>query len=171
MVQRSAPSWLVFRPGSSYWVPAKPSASNIAKLVEKLSNPLTEEESLAFTSAAGWPSSSYFLNVSRIAGNGSPEPVLKDTEGAPYASSLVVNAPYASSRKFVNSLSKKSQSPPNFWCAGPGWVNVGPPDVSLNKFWEHSRSMLLSEIGARKADVAGGSCDTCCANVRSGLER
>lgn len=60
-VRRLAPDWLPFRPGSSYWVPPKRPTDNIVELVEKLTNPLTEEESLSLSSARGWPSSSFFL--------------------------------------------------------------------------------------------------------------
>ncbi|GMH03142.1 hypothetical protein Nepgr_004981 [Nepenthes gracilis] len=61
IVRRSAPDWLPFLPGSSYWVPPKPRAQNIVELVGKLTNPLTEEEGLSLTTVRGWPSSSYFL--------------------------------------------------------------------------------------------------------------
>ncbi|KAK6944606.1 hypothetical protein RJ641_025708 [Dillenia turbinata] len=64
MVKRSAPDWLPFIPGSSYWVPPRPSPYNIAELLGKLvsaSNHLSEEQALSFTTARGWPSASYFL--------------------------------------------------------------------------------------------------------------
>ncbi|GMH13610.1 hypothetical protein Nepgr_015451 [Nepenthes gracilis] len=61
VIRRSAPDWLPFIPGSSYWVPPKPSTDNFVKFVGKLTNPLTEEEILSLTTARGWPSSSYFL--------------------------------------------------------------------------------------------------------------
>ncbi|CAN1139648.1 hypothetical protein LINPERHAP1_LOCUS15002 [Linum perenne] len=64
LVRRAAPDWLPFVPGSSYWVP--PPRSNagsygIAQLVDKLANPLTDEESLSGTTVRGWPSSDYFI--------------------------------------------------------------------------------------------------------------
>ncbi|CAN8304979.1 unnamed protein product [Cochlearia groenlandica] len=65
-VRRSAPDWLPFVPGGSYWVPPPGSVSEshgIAKLVANLANPLTHEESLSTNSSSsrGWPSSDYFL--------------------------------------------------------------------------------------------------------------
>ncbi|KAJ7952063.1 Serine/arginine repetitive matrix protein 2, putative isoform 2 [Quillaja saponaria] len=61
IVRRSAPDWLPFLPGSSYWVPPPRSSSNtLAQLVDKLANPLTEEESMSVTTVRGWPSSAFF---------------------------------------------------------------------------------------------------------------
>ncbi|KDP25055.1 hypothetical protein JCGZ_22590 [Jatropha curcas] len=64
IVRRAAPDWLPFLPGSSYWVPPPRSTAGslgIAQLVEKLANPLTDEESLSTTTVRGWPSSDYFV--------------------------------------------------------------------------------------------------------------
>ncbi|XP_010539608.1 PREDICTED: uncharacterized protein LOC104813630 [Tarenaya hassleriana] len=62
IVRRSAPDWLPFVPGASYWVPPPRSQPHgIAQLVEKLANPMTDEESLSTTSDRGWPSSDYFI--------------------------------------------------------------------------------------------------------------
>lgn len=62
IVRRSAPDWLPFLPGSSYWVPPPRSQSyGIAQLVEKLANPLTPDQSLSTTTVRGWPSSDYFI--------------------------------------------------------------------------------------------------------------
>ncbi|KAJ9139565.1 hypothetical protein P3X46_030290 [Hevea brasiliensis] len=64
IVRRAAPDWLPFLPGSSYWVPPPRSTAGslgIAQLVEKLANPLTDEESLSMTTVRGWPSSDYFI--------------------------------------------------------------------------------------------------------------
>ncbi|KAF4347563.1 hypothetical protein CsatB_021876 [Cannabis sativa] len=62
IVRRSAPDWLPFRPGSSYWVPPPRSRKyGLTQLVEKLANPLTEEESMSTTTVRGWPSSDYFV--------------------------------------------------------------------------------------------------------------
>lgn len=63
-MRRAAPDWLPFLPGSSYWVPPPRSASGslgIAHLVEKLANPLSDEESLSTSTVRGWPSSDYFV--------------------------------------------------------------------------------------------------------------
>ncbi|CAI0410125.1 unnamed protein product [Linum tenue] len=64
IVRRAAPDWLPFLPGTSYWVPPHRSDAGclgIAQLVEKLANPLTDEESRSVTSVRGWPSSDYFI--------------------------------------------------------------------------------------------------------------
>ncbi|XP_065864519.1 uncharacterized protein [Euphorbia lathyris] len=56
IVRRAAPDWLPFLPGSSYWVPPPRSAdgsNGIAQLIEKLANPLTDEETLSTTSVRG----------------------------------------------------------------------------------------------------------------------
>ncbi|XP_008798089.1 uncharacterized protein LOC103713092 [Phoenix dactylifera] len=61
IIRRSAPDWLPFIPGASYWVPPRKQAHRVAELIEKLSNPWTEEETLSFMTNRGWPSSSHFL--------------------------------------------------------------------------------------------------------------
>lgn len=62
MVRRAAPDWLPFLPGASYWVPPRRSQSHgIAKLVEKLANPVGDEESVSVASGRGWPCSDYFI--------------------------------------------------------------------------------------------------------------
>ncbi|KAL2549044.1 uncharacterized protein Fot_10574 [Forsythia ovata] len=78
IVCRSTPDWLPFLPGHSYWVP--PSNSNgimrhPQSLIEVVGNLttvaemnrrtpldfLTEDETMSFSSARGWPSSTYFI--------------------------------------------------------------------------------------------------------------
>ncbi|KAL8505301.1 hypothetical protein ACS0TY_016514 [Phlomoides rotata] len=82
IVRRSAPDWLPFLPGYSYWVPPRPSAMRSSQshpatgLVEALgkfastrvvrdrSSPLdfpSEDEQLASNSSKGWPSSAFFI--------------------------------------------------------------------------------------------------------------
>jgi hypothetical protein len=61
IVRRSAPDWLPFIPGSSYWVPPRRRAPGLVELVGRLTNPLSDEENMAFTTERGWPSSSYFI--------------------------------------------------------------------------------------------------------------
>ncbi|KAL1165311.1 hypothetical protein V6Z11_A06G123000 [Gossypium hirsutum] len=81
IVRRSAPDWLPFIPGSSYWVPPSTAQSyGLAQLVEKLANPLTSEESMCTTAARGWPSSDYFIkdNFNCQFLCGSPHPVEVD---------------------------------------------------------------------------------------------
>lgn len=68
--QRSAPDWLPFVPGSSYWVPPKSkktavAAADFVRLVKTMSvEPLTQEEAMSFKTARGWPSSAYFVEGS-----------------------------------------------------------------------------------------------------------
>ncbi|WOK98304.1 hypothetical protein Cni_G07014 [Canna indica] len=50
-----------FLPGSSYWVPPLKGACVAADLVSRLSNTMTEEEIMPFTSVRGWPSLAYFV--------------------------------------------------------------------------------------------------------------
>lgn len=62
IVKRSAPDWLPFMPGSSYWVPPRPSRPyGLVEMLGRLTNPLTNEESLSLSTVRGWPSSSYFI--------------------------------------------------------------------------------------------------------------
>ncbi|KAJ0965586.1 hypothetical protein J5N97_026724 [Dioscorea zingiberensis] len=61
IVRRAAPDWLPFRPGSSYWVPSRENSLGLVGLVEKLVNPMSEEERLSFSSVRGWPSLDYFV--------------------------------------------------------------------------------------------------------------
>ncbi|PSS01317.1 Coiled-coil domain-containing protein [Actinidia chinensis var. chinensis] len=61
IVRRSAPDWLPFIPGSSYWVPARRRPSGVVELVGKLTNLLSDEENMSFTSERGWPSAAYFI--------------------------------------------------------------------------------------------------------------
>ncbi|KAH7857795.1 hypothetical protein Vadar_016526 [Vaccinium darrowii] len=60
--RRSAPDWLPFVPGSSYWVPPRKPSYGIADLVEKLANSLTDDEVMSLATTRGWPSSSFFVN-------------------------------------------------------------------------------------------------------------
>ncbi|KAK2653166.1 hypothetical protein Ddye_013022 [Dipteronia dyeriana] len=62
IARRSAPDWLPFLPGYSYWVPPPTTPfSGVAQLVEKLANPLTAEQSMSTNSVRGWPSSEFFI--------------------------------------------------------------------------------------------------------------
>ncbi|EOY26331.1 hypothetical protein QUC31_012022 [Theobroma cacao] len=83
IVRRSAPDWLPFIPGSSYWVPPSTAQSyGLAQLVEKLANPLTPEESMSTTTVRGWPSSEYFIkeyNVLYDISGGTPHSVELNT--------------------------------------------------------------------------------------------
>ncbi|XP_058113589.1 uncharacterized protein LOC131256651 [Magnolia sinica] len=69
IVRRSAPDWLPFIPGSSYWVPPRARPLGVVELVGRLANPLTEEETLSLSTVRGWPSASYFVE------GASPHPV------------------------------------------------------------------------------------------------
>ncbi|MCL7023103.1 hypothetical protein MKW94_026304 [Papaver nudicaule] len=61
IVRRSAPDWLPFSPGSSYWVPPKKRPHGFAELIGKLTNPLSEDETLSLSNARGWFLSNFFL--------------------------------------------------------------------------------------------------------------
>ncbi|KAG2277775.1 hypothetical protein Bca52824_060330 [Brassica carinata] len=62
VVQNSTPDWLPFAPGSSFWVPPHQStAAKIANLVDRVTNPLTEEEAFSLFSLSGSPRSSFFI--------------------------------------------------------------------------------------------------------------
>lgn len=62
IVRRSAPDWLPFRPGASYWVPPRRSSYGVADLVHKLANTLSEEEIMSLATFRGWPSSNFYLD-------------------------------------------------------------------------------------------------------------
>ncbi|KAG2302963.1 hypothetical protein Bca4012_061319 [Brassica carinata] len=62
VVQNSTPDWLPFAPGSSFWVPPhQNTAVKIANLVDRVTNPLTEEEAFSLFSPSGSPASSFFI--------------------------------------------------------------------------------------------------------------
>ncbi|XP_022898781.1 uncharacterized protein LOC111412197 [Olea europaea var. sylvestris] len=78
IVRRAAPDWLPFLPGYSYWVPPRSSTMRhphgMIEVIGKLTSSgvgtgkirpqldlLTEDETMSFTSARGWPSSTFFL--------------------------------------------------------------------------------------------------------------
>ncbi|XP_072963841.1 uncharacterized protein [Typha angustifolia] len=65
IVRRSAPDWLPFVPGASYWVPPPLRRGGrplgVVELVGQIANSMTEEESLSFSSTRGWPSVAYFV--------------------------------------------------------------------------------------------------------------
>ncbi|KMZ69958.1 hypothetical protein ZOSMA_202G00450 [Zostera marina] len=63
VVRGSAPCWLPFRPGSSYWVPPKRKGQTrgLERLIGRLSNPMNQEEMMSLTTIRGWPSSSFFV--------------------------------------------------------------------------------------------------------------
>lgn len=62
IVKRSAPDWLPFRPGYSYWVPPRRDSYGIAELVHTFSNNLGHDELMSLTTSRGWPSSTLFDN-------------------------------------------------------------------------------------------------------------
>ncbi|CAA6670361.1 unnamed protein product [Spirodela intermedia] len=61
LVRRSAPDWLPFVPGSSYWVPPRIRSYKLVEVLEKVSSPMTEEEVMSLTTAWGWPCSSHLV--------------------------------------------------------------------------------------------------------------
>ena len=61
MIQRLAPDWLPFIPGSSYWVPPTRRQIDLVKCLGKLAGEMSAENVLAVTAVRGWPSASYFI--------------------------------------------------------------------------------------------------------------
>ncbi|KVI01429.1 uncharacterized protein LOC112500800 [Cynara cardunculus var. scolymus] len=67
IVRQSAPDWLPFVPGSSYWVPPRrhrPDSLGMINVLRKFrrrSRDAETEESMAVSSSRGWPSSAYFF--------------------------------------------------------------------------------------------------------------
>ncbi|XP_061357210.1 uncharacterized protein LOC133301573 [Gastrolobium bilobum] len=67
IVRRSAPDWLPFLPGASYWVPPPPSQPSTAltQLLHNLANPnpnpITTPPPPPPSHQSVWPSSSYFI--------------------------------------------------------------------------------------------------------------
>lgn len=63
IVRRSAPDWLPFIPGASYWVPPPSTPSHgLAHLLHELSNPITHPDSMPLSTLRAWPSPSYFIH-------------------------------------------------------------------------------------------------------------
>lgn len=61
IVQRLAPDWLPFLPGSSYWVPPTRRQIDLLKCMGKLAGEMSVENALALTAVHGWPSAPYFI--------------------------------------------------------------------------------------------------------------
>ncbi|XP_078437837.1 uncharacterized protein LOC144708408 isoform X2 [Wolffia australiana] len=62
LVRRSAPDWLPFVPGSSYWVPPRTKSYKLVEALEKVSAPMTDEEVMSLTTAWGWPCASHLVD-------------------------------------------------------------------------------------------------------------
>ncbi|KAJ6808320.1 uncharacterized protein M6B38_168095 [Iris pallida] len=66
VVRKLAPDWLLFVPGSSYWVPPPPRrsrSSSVEEVVGRMRRQMmsAEEEKMSLKSARGWPSKAYFV--------------------------------------------------------------------------------------------------------------
>ncbi|XVF47622.1 hypothetical protein PTKIN_Ptkin03bG0124800 [Pterospermum kingtungense] len=62
IIQKSAPDWLPFLPGSSFWVPLPSHGSNrVSDFIDLLTNQLTPDEYLSLTTGRGWPCLPFFL--------------------------------------------------------------------------------------------------------------
>ncbi|KAL3623491.1 hypothetical protein CASFOL_029504 [Castilleja foliolosa] len=103
IVRRSAPDWLPFLPGYSYWVPPRASAvrrgraasehraESMVDVIGKLSalgvkrnkglqlDLLSEDENMSFTSTKGWPASSFYIGGTSPA---HPIPAVVEQEAA-----------------------------------------------------------------------------------------
>lgn len=84
LVKKATPDWLPFVPGSSFWVPPRPTPSNVVHLVHKLTDderqsPFENDESPSISSLRGWPSSNYFIKGTVHGGDSGVE--LKIPEG------------------------------------------------------------------------------------------
>ncbi|XP_062077419.1 uncharacterized protein LOC133782211 [Humulus lupulus] len=64
IVQRATPDWLPFLPGSSFWVPPRRDPFKFSDLVDKLTDRLSDEESLSLSSDRGWPCAHLLVNRS-----------------------------------------------------------------------------------------------------------
>ncbi|KAL0916653.1 hypothetical protein M5K25_014181 [Dendrobium thyrsiflorum] len=62
-VHKSAPGWLPFAPGSSYWIPPRSRGQGFGLgSIGRLEKSLTKEEVLSQGSRRGWPSLSFFAD-------------------------------------------------------------------------------------------------------------
>jgi len=63
LVKKATPDWLPFVPGSSFWVPPRPSPTNVVDLVHKLTREDDRpHDSPLLSTLRGWPSSNFFIN-------------------------------------------------------------------------------------------------------------
>ncbi|MED6218839.1 hypothetical protein PIB30_030282 [Stylosanthes scabra] len=82
IVRKATPDWLPFVPGSSFWVPPRPTPSNVVDLVHKLTTEeLSAEESLSLATHHSWPSSSFFIDENAHADGGDTGVELNKPEG------------------------------------------------------------------------------------------
>jgi len=63
LVKKATPDWLPFVPGSSFWVPPRPSPTNVVDLVHRLTREDDRpHDSPLLSTLRGWPSSNFFIN-------------------------------------------------------------------------------------------------------------
>ncbi|XP_020578684.1 uncharacterized protein LOC110023549 [Phalaenopsis equestris] len=85
-VHKSAPIWLPFAPGSSYWIPPRSRSQGfVPGIFGRLEESLTKEEVLSHSSRRGWPSLSYF--VDGVMPKHHSTKILTKTAGGPEAQS------------------------------------------------------------------------------------
>ncbi|OIV98394.1 hypothetical protein TanjilG_16721 [Lupinus angustifolius] len=70
LVKKATPDWLPFVPGSSFWVPPRPTPSNVVDLVHKFTNDFSQQESLSLATIQGCPSSKFFIQECESARGG-----------------------------------------------------------------------------------------------------
>ncbi|XP_027338686.1 uncharacterized protein LOC113852574 [Abrus precatorius] len=85
LVKKATPDWLPFVPGSSFWVPPRPSPSKFVDLVHKLTNDaehsLSQEESLFLATLRGWPSSNFYIQDNANTHGGDTDVEVNSPEG------------------------------------------------------------------------------------------
>ncbi|XP_047147955.1 uncharacterized protein LOC124820328 [Vigna umbellata] len=64
IMKKATLDWLPFVPGFSFWVPPRPSPTNVVDLVHKLTREDDRPHDFPLLSTLrGWPSSNFFINV------------------------------------------------------------------------------------------------------------
>ncbi|XP_020221884.1 uncharacterized protein LOC109804465 [Cajanus cajan] len=82
LVKKATPDWLPFVPGSSFWVPPRPSPANVVDLVHKLTNEdHRPHDSPLLSTLRGWPSSNFFINENESTDGENTDMEIKSPDG------------------------------------------------------------------------------------------
>ncbi|QCE13470.1 hypothetical protein DEO72_LG11g463 [Vigna unguiculata] len=82
LVKKATPDWLPFVPGSSFWVPPRPSPTNVVDLVHKLTREDDRpHDSPLLSTLRGWPSSNFFINENESSDDDDTEMEVSSTDG------------------------------------------------------------------------------------------